>query len=536
MPQWAMQNGLIVPERVTLAKRLQEAQKEQAARGRFFSSYAYAQSSSTYGYTKPADTLPFEWLREARDKSVIDKIIINARVMQMKHVAKRVIVPGKQVGFRVVHENYADPNFKPTDDVIRRCKEMEQIIDNVNRDIHPAGFRDFAAVAVDQELTFDRKAMVITRDRTGKPILYHLVDGTTIRPKLEVLTQYMQDKKIHSQDQAMYHFYRETGLDLTNAAYVQVIDGMPVAAWTKDEMSVDITNPSVEINRWAYGAGSLLEKSIALTVTWLNAWAYNDGLFNQDSPESLLFLYGDYDPVGLSAFQRQVLDQSGSGDYQKIPIIPADQDFKAELVKIRELPKDIQFAEMMRIIIQLKTAAYRAHPSIVNFSIDKGAGNGLTIGNNSEEEIVKHSQEEGFQSICHSLAGWLTRTIIKPRYDDLVMIFETDLEDEARRIELINKQTETCMTFNEARRAQGLVGDLQFGDVPNNANYLRAMELMMQMQAGGTGDLESQTKRPTQQETQGNGKGVDEHGEIQDPQKVAQKSMSKSITLEILED
>lgn len=480
MTQWVMQNGIVVPEGVTMAKRLMEAQKEQrTSRGRFFSTATYNQGAVSYGYTKPAETLPFEMLRQARDKSLIDKIIINARITQMKHIAKRVIVPGKQVGFRVVHENYADPNFKPTEDVIRRSKEMEKIIDNVNTEIHPSGFVDFAAAAVDMELTYDRKAMVIIRDRTGNPIKYHLVDGTTVRPMVLMLHQYMDKKKIKDRNLAIDSFYKEYEIDLSTAAFIQVIDGMPVASWTKDEMSIDISNPSVEINKWAYGAGSLLEQSIAATVTWLNAWAYNDGLFNQDSPESLLFLYGDVDPIGLGAFQRQILDQTGSGDYQKIPVITADEGFKAELVKIRELPKDIQFPELMRMNIQLKTAGYRAHPSIVNFSMDKGGTGGLSIGNNSEEDLVSRTHEEGFLSICHRQAQWITQVIIRPRYDDLVMIYDVDLEDEARRIELINKQSEVALTFNEARRAQGLKGDLEYGDVPNNANYINAMQALM---------------------------------------------------------
>jgi hypothetical protein len=354
---------------------------------------------------------------------------------------------------------------------------MEKIINNVNVDIHPGGFRDLAAIAVEQELTIDRKAMVITRDRGNRPVSYHLVDGATIRPVLEVIFSHMEDKKMKNQEQAMQSIWKTYGVDLHGASYVQVVDGHIVASWTKDEMAIDITNPSVEIDKWAYGRGSMLEQSLAGTVTWLNAWGYNDGLFQQDSPEALLFLYGDYDPVGLDAFKRQIMDQTGAGDYQKIPVVPADQDFKAELVKIRELPKDLQFAEFLRMIIQIKTAAFRAHPSIVNMSIDKGAGGGgLSIGNSSEDELVQSAHEEGFETLAENLCLWMTRTIIQPRYDDLVMIMDLDTEDEMKRIENIKAQTEVYMTFNEARRAQGLEGDLEFGDIPANQVYVSAMQ------------------------------------------------------------
>lgn len=504
MNNWSELNGILLPQSYTLNKRMEQEERAKTQRGKFFSSYAWTQNNVGLGYNKPANTVSFETLRAYREQSLIDTIIINARQMQMKHVAKRVTVPGKQIGYRVVHENYADPNFKPDKATIQRCKEVEKIIENVNTEIHAGGFRDFAAICVDQELTIDRKAMVITKDRKGAPVLYHLVDGATIRPVLEVIFDTMQAKKLKTKDQAMMSIWQTYGVDLTGAAYVQVVDGHIVASWTSEEMSIDITNPSVEINKWAYGRGSMLEQSISATATWLSAWGYNDALFNQDSPESLLFLYGDYDPVGLDAFKRQILDQNGSGDYQKIPVIPADTDFKAELVKIRELPKDLQFAEFLRTIVQIKTAAYRAHPSIVNMSIDKGSGGGISIGNNNEDEIVRNAHEEGFETIAENLCLWITRTIIQPRYDDLVMVMDLDTEDEMQRIEVLNKQLEGGLTFNEWRRAQQMEGDLEFGDIPSNPNYIQAMQMAQQQaQQDAQAQQQAETAKdsPTGKET-----------------------------------
>jgi len=528
MAEWAQYNGLIVPERVTLAKKMEEEAQKQAARGKFFSQYSQARDMAGTGYHKPNSSIQFDLLRLSREKSLIDKIIIMARVAQVKYLSKKVVVPGKQVGYRVVNENHADPNYSPTEDVIRRCKEVEKIIENVNPMIHPNGFIDFAAVCTDQELTYDRKAMVITKDRTGAPCSYHLVDGTTIRPVIEVLMDFA--KKNKTTRSASYEgIFKTYGLDVTNAAYVQVIDALPVACWTAEEMSVNITNPSVEIDRWAYGAGSALEQSIMATQTWLNAWAYNDGLFNQDSPESMLFLYGDVDPIGLGAFQRQVLDQSGSGDYQRVPVIPADENFKAELIKIRELPKDVQFAEFLRIIIQLKTAAFRAHPSIVNFTIDKGSSGGMSIGNGAnEDEILSDAKQEGLESIIFGHASWLTKVVIKPRYDDLVMIYDTDLADEDRRIELISKQLKAGMTFNESRRSMGLEGDLEFGDVPDSTVYMSAMSASLAQeqataeQDAGGGDPKSSKGQGKDGASKAVGKeGKDSKPTAQDKKKAA---------------
>ena len=529
MPQWVKDaSGLVVPEGMTLAKRLENAQQAQGTpRGKFFSNYARYSSMAGMGYDKPPNTIQFDMLKMAKDKSMIDRLIIMARTQQGKNVAKRIYVPGKQVGFRVVHENHADPNYRPTADVIRRCKEMERIIENVNPEIHTNGFVDFMATLVEMVESYDHTPMVIVRDRTGNPSMMHLVDGTTVRPQLQVIMQFMADHKIPDRDAALEIYYKQTGMDISNSAYVQVVNEVPVATWTKEEMSIYISNPSVMIDQWAYGAGSHLEQSLALTQTWVNAWAYNDGLFNQDSPESMLMLYGDIDPIGLGAFQRQILDQSGSGDYQKIPVVQADEGFKAELIKMRELPKDLQFAEFLRMIIQLKTSAYRAHPSIVNFSIDKGGNAQLSIGNNSEDGLVKDAKEEGFQSLIHGVAGWLTKTIIRPRYDDLVLIFDLDLDDENRRIDILNKQLDQgAMTFNEWRRAQGLQGDLDYGDIPGSAVYSAYAQAMQGANTQGKGDNPTDDVKTPQ-------KGADEARETQtraamdEKQKTVQKNLRK---------
>src|SRR5947209_2124486 len=53
---------------------------------------------------KPATTVAFQTLRDRFKNSIIDKTIVLRRQMQVRRVANRCLVPGKQVGFRVVHE------------------------------------------------------------------------------------------------------------------------------------------------------------------------------------------------------------------------------------------------------------------------------------------------------------------------------------------------------------------------------------------------------------------------------------------------
>ena len=482
---WVSRNGIYLPP--GLAKNLDSAMNSGADRGKFFSNYVQSTQMAGQGggFRKPGSEISFDMLTLAKDRSLVDKLIILARVFQIKRLSHVILAPGKQVGWRVQPKLLGLPGFKVDKKTEKRCREMEDIIQQVDETVHPNGFIDFAAQYIDLNLTYDRNCMVITRDRQGLPMRYHLVDPTTVEPVIEVLMDYSR-KYNRTRDQAYTDIYRESKLDLTDSAYVQVVDGCPVAKWTRDEMAVNITNTSVMMNRWAYGSGSCLEQSLGATQTWLNAWAYNNGLFNQDSPESILLLFGDVDPMGLGAFQRQILDQSGSGDYQKVPVVQADVNDKAQLVKIREIPKDIMFPDLLRMIVQLKAAAYRAHPSIINFSVDKGGG-GMTLGNSSEDTLMQEAKEEGFSSICGALAAFITRNIIRPRYDDLVMVFDVDLDDETDRLKRLEIQSKLGLTYNEARAAMALKGDLDPdadpGDMPINPAYVNALQAKAKMKA-----------------------------------------------------
>lgn len=477
---WTQHGSLLVPS--SLAKKLEDeiSGRNTPSKGKFFSNYNLSSSllGQGLGFAKPPDEIPYQMLTLARDRSLIDKLIINARMFQIKRLSHLVTAPGRQVGWRVQHKFSAKPGFRISKEIEKRCDEMQDIIQQVDTKIHPNGFIDYASQFVDMMLTYDRICTVLTRDRQGYPIRYHLVDPTTVRPVLEVILEHASKHNM-TPLQSLSQIYKDSELDLSKAAYVQVVDSQPVASWTESEMVVDITNTSVMINKWAYGAGSMLEQSLAATQTWLNAWAYNNGLFNQDSPEALLVLYGDVDPLGLGAFQRQVLDQTGSGDYQKVPVVQADATDKAELIKIREIPTDIQFSELLRMIVQLKTAAYRAHPSIVNFSMDQGGGSSLNIGTANEEKLMEEAKEEGFESLCGALAASITRMVISPRYDDLLMVFDVDLDDETEHLNRLKLKGDLGMTFNESRASMSNLGrikkDAEPGDMPMNSTFIAAL-------------------------------------------------------------
>jgi hypothetical protein len=158
--------------------------------GKYYTAFGiYGHASVTGGMEKPRDTPTFMALRSLYEKSPIDKMIVLARLHQMRFVSERALIPEKETGWRVMHVRAADPNFENTEDIERRCREMEAVIANVNRSVVPGGFRAFLQMMTEDELVYDRKVMIIARDMLGRPAAYWPVDPTCYSADTEVLTE-----------------------------------------------------------------------------------------------------------------------------------------------------------------------------------------------------------------------------------------------------------------------------------------------------------------------------------------------------------
>lgn len=486
-----LKSGILVPDGTWELMKAKSEEIERKKRGRFFSNYNRWRHTALYGQEKPIRTPSFAFLREVAKASPIDKVIIAARVVQIRRMAQRALNE-RQLGFRVVHDRWNDPNFKPTPselkDIEKRCDEVERILETPTREIHPT-VKHFFVEAVKDELILDRKAIVIYRDRRGRPVQFHYIDPATIRPRLQVLLPWMVENGETNIDRAAERMSYANGIDLTKAAWVQVIDEQIVAAWTEDEMSVDITNPVSEVDYWGYGV-SALEQSLEFTDAFIQAWRYNTELFKQNYPEAILVLLGDYDPEGLEAFKRQILGEVGPGQNWRLPVVPGGdkESFDGKLLKLRDTPKDMQFAELIRIVINLKAAAYRMHPGIINFSTDAGSGQAIFSHQNAEA-LINLSQDEGLGDILENMAEWLTRAIIKPRYPDLRMIWTgLNAEDQKAIVDRLNVESQTYLTVDEVRARQGL------SKLPNGAGqyinspyYFQAQAMAAAQQQGQPG-------------------------------------------------
>ena len=460
--------GLLVPDHIVKAREGDEEEKKKAARsamwGRLFSYY----NAVMYGLApggareKPFGTPSFHYLRKMAEDSVVDAVILNCRLAQVRRVARNAIGPS-DVGWRVRHKRAEDPKFEETDRIRERCHEMEDLVARVNRPVHTRT-KDVLVACSEEELTIDRKAMVIFRDGAGRPYSWHVIDGATVFPRIHVIFSKIAERKGNvpgwdsiTYDQAAERLSYEYGVNLTDAEYVQVVDGQIAGAWKHGELAVDVTNPSVRMDDWGYGRGSILERSLKLSDAFTAAFMFNMEMLNTSIPEQILAVYGDVDPESMGAFRDRLLAEVGKAGWWRMPMIPGGEpdEFKIEAIPLRRPQKDMEFLDWLIVLVSLKCGFYRMHPGLINIH-PRAGGAPLIEHDKSAEELVTMSQEEGFRQILSNFSDWLTVALIQPHYEDLALVWVgLDPQNEVQ-IEQLRTQRRAYRTLDEIRAEAGL--------------------------------------------------------------------------------
>lgn len=488
-----------IPRQVVESLVLEKSSAKPAA-GKFFSDYAQSSRAGIGpGQEKPVTTPSFGLLRAYRRASPIDRTIILKRMSQMKRVARMYAGEGS-VGVAVRHVHYKDRDFEVPKELEALSKRLErQLLPNPTKPFHPH-LRDFWVKAIQDELVIDRKVMVIQRDRAGRPMGYHAVDGATVKPIVAVLFEVMKAEfsktsTVINAYQAVEKVYNSSGIDISNAAYVQVIDSKVQAAWRDDELSIDITNPTSETNYWGYGE-SALEQSLQFTEVLLNIYTYNNELFKLNYPESILMITGDYDTEALNSMKASLLGNGTASNWRLPVFVNEDENAKMQVVKTRDTPKDMQFMDFWHSMVGLKTAAFNMPPSLIN--IDGTLGKDPVVEGSHDPMAADIALDEGAKALVESMCDWLSCLVI-PHHPDLrVVVLGLEPENEQARIEMISKKA--WMSPNEQRIEDG---QAPIDKIPENPADIPPAMLQQMQVLNSMKQQEQQAQQAQQQQAQG---------------------------------
>lgn len=468
-----------------------------------------------FGQTNPGSTN--QWVREKligkdlyylrnyymSDLAPIDKIIIERFIKQARALSNCVGNTKNRIGWRVVAENYDSPDFKPPKNYDEQCRWFESLVQSINKDRHPGGFKDGFIANLRNGLLYDRIAiekLLYTGENKkfeNKPASYIIPDPLTIKPtawalstmagakgysgkdeESEVQHLMQQSESVRSSyigeakasvSQQIYNNKIKSGRFTTEAheerllesgliTYVQQMQDKQIAmGWTREEMSVFIANPQIMINANGWSAGSPFETSFAFKEVVWRATSMNQELFDSKTPEGFVAMRkGGMDKAARKSFKERMAEEGSDRFANLMFCFTDDPDKDIKYIKTKDKPTDMQFEKLFILYIKLIMAGYGMDYTELN--LEDGKSGGLAGAGAALERMNVHKQT-GFISIVNHVADCYTDALILPWCEDLETKFKVefifDTEQTKEQIEILNAKN-SFNTLQEIRQEENL--------------------------------------------------------------------------------
>lgn len=394
----------------------------------------------TYGNLKTSSRfmngdIPCEVLRRVSKKAFIINICINHVLKKIKPFLKTSTNTNTR-GFVIKKkgENVKDvsQNKSPEREEIENFLRNTGINKNPDRD----NFQRFCLKILRDELELDQVATEIGYRRDGKPYAFQAIDAATINPVLP--GQYNPDK----------------------IKYIQAIDNIPQAFYTKEQIVVDYQNPRSDINHSFYGY-SYVDQIIDLVTSSINSFAYNSSFFTENKlPRGMLLVDGNVSQDTVLDMEDYIADiMSGSPSSQwRIPIIPAgggnsgDTANQIKWVSLSGSAKDMEFQQWMDFQISGIVAMFGCSMDELGLQTSKSQA----VIDNSANAQMKAAKSTILGDMLSFLQDYVNK-IIEIFYPEYCLEFVGyEKEDPQALVQLAKSELEAYKTVNEIRKDKGL--------------------------------------------------------------------------------
>lgn len=449
---------------------------------------------SAMGFKDRTYSLSYDVLKRIPEQLSVIAAIIQTRVYQISSFAAPFRLT-KSLGFEVKHK---DPAHYVTDSEREMIASIEQFIYNCGHpDENPHNehmvrrddFETFLKKVVRDSLMYDQLCFEIVPNRKGEPYEFMAVDASTMRYaavlNADEKTNWMERNGM-AQEQNSSSPYRIPNNNNTQMprsknfrpAYVMVIDGQPVEAFSRDEMAFGIRNPRTDLTIQGYGL-SELELLISTITAHLYAEEYNRRFFMQgSSPKGILNFKGDeMTPDMLEGFRRQWRDNvQGVENSWKTPIMQSEG---VEWIDLHKTNSDMEYNQWMEYLIKVSCAVFQIDPAEINFDLAGGVSQ-TPLFESSSEWKLKASRDKGLKPLLRFIAKLINDYIVS-KIDDRFTFDFVGLDElsEQEKHELRMEQLQSYMTLNEIRAAEDLP-PLPHGDMPMNPTYIQAKQAALQ--------------------------------------------------------
>jgi hypothetical protein len=356
----------------------------------------------------------------------------------------------------------------------RKSKEAE-IIENF---IMNTGFEEdndredtfikYCTKILNDMFDLDQIATEIRYTKIGKPFDFWAIDAETIE---KVLPGQENPEKIK---------------------YVQVIDHIPYAFYTKDDMIFDYQNARTDLQYSFYGY-SYVEQCIDLITAFINTFAYNAGYFTENKlPRGMLLIDGDASQETVEMMEDYMYDiLSGNPTSQwRIPIIPSGRKKSEGNNTIKWVPlnstnNEMQFQQWNDYLSSAVCSVWGT--SIDDIGLQTSKAQPLFNGEAKHKYTENKSRVLG--NILGYLQAYLNRIIEKVNVNFELEFVGYEKEDPKEILELDKMELETIKTLNEKREEKGLKA-IDITQIKNPADLPmnpQVVQLFTQSQGGMSG-------------------------------------------------
>lgn len=402
-------------------------------------------------------------LRRVAEKAWIINTCITYTIRKAKPFLKPV-TDRNQRGF-IIHEVDEDLTKAQKKDSTR--EGLKNFIVNCGNyeDTDRDNFVKYCCKIIRDTITLDQVATEIQYSKDGKPCAYFAVDAATI-------------EKVIPEDK-----------NKTEWRYMQIVEGMPAAAYTSETMIFDFQNPRTDIHHSMYGY-SYVEQAIDLITQTINTFFYNSGNFTENKlPKGMLLVQGDASSDQVAEMEDYIAEIMSGGPVNqwRIPIIPAGGKDNSIEWKAMNTNREMEFQAWLDYLTSAVISLFGCSADELGIQSQKSQ----SVIENGAGDRISAAKSALLGDILGFLEQYINRIIAKinPNY---VLEFVGYEKDNPNTIaDLDTKECSTWKTINEKRAEKGL-DPLDLSKINNGADLPMNVQLVQIFQANqaqqGMGD------------------------------------------------
>jgi len=393
-------------------------------------------------------------LRAVAQKAWVINTCITHTLRKIKPFLKPV-TDRNQRGFLIRKIDADITKNKKTD---KRADEIRDFIVNCGNyeDTDRDDFVKYCSKIVRDDITLDQVATEIQYTIDNKPCAFFAVDAATV-------------EKVIPEDKSK-----------TEWRYMQIVDGMPAAAYTPDTMIFDFQNPRTDIHHSCYGY-SYVEQAIDLITNVINTFVYNSGNFTENKlPKGMLLLQGDASADQVDEMTDYIAEIMSGGPLNqwRIPVIPAGSKDSSLEWKAMNTNREMEFQQWLDYLTSGVLALFGCSADEIGIQSQKSQA----MFENGGTDRIQAAKSALLGDMLGFLENYLNK-IVKKIDDKYCLEFVGYEKDNPNTVaDLDEKECRTWKTINEKRAEKGL-DPIDLNKVENGADLPMNVQMVQIFQA-----------------------------------------------------